>query len=120
MTAVYSGQADKAQILSHPDPMIRWYREMKEQPGVFEPSNPAWTGEKDGTKKWIYSGTIHDIAGVAANLCLKLHRTHPIAVNGNAKVGVLRHIWEEYGKQIVIGVMISIIGLVFGVAIGGV
>ena len=81
---------------------------------------PGYTEEKDGTKKWIYSGTIYNIADVAANLCLKLHGTHPIKPTLKAKVSTLRHIWQEYGKQIVIGVIVSIISLGIGVAIGGV
>jgi len=117
LTAVYANNAEKAEILDHPDPLIRWYRTLKEQPGVCESSFPAYTDEDDGTKLWIYSGTIHGVAEVAANMCLQLHGTNPIILPVEPTPNIFVRIWHEYGKQIVIGVIVSIISLVIGMAL---
>jgi hypothetical protein len=101
LSVALKSQPDTAQIISHHDPKVRWYRAMKVLSGAYKPGLVAFqtndAGENMGN---IYGGTIYNLPEVAANLCLHFHSRHPITVPWYQKI------YDQYGKKIIIGVIL--------------
>ena len=67
------------ELLSERDPKTRWYKALKEYGGEFEIGRNILylKGEP------IFKGSVHSVAEVSANLCLKLHSNQPIKEDCN-------------------------------------
>jgi hypothetical protein len=109
LSVALKSQTNATEILSHQDPKVRWYRAMKLLSGAHEPGLVAFqtndAGENLGN---IYGGTIHNLPEVAANLCLHLHSRHPITVSW------YQRIYEQYGKEIIVGVILILVTALIG------
>ncbi|MBI1389113.1 MAG: hypothetical protein GC154_11765 [bacterium] len=100
-----SNQEDSYSNLNHPDPVICWYRALKQYSGSYEfgimSQQINESGEGGG---WIYSGTIYNPGSVAANVCLYCH----------GKMAVQQSLWmkmhDDYIKPIVIGLILALAG----------
>lgn len=101
--------ACSAEILNHEDPKIRWYRLLKNTSASYERGISGYQSDEEGNSlEWIHGGTISNICESSANLCLQLHSTHPIKQKWHEIV------YQDYGKQIVIGIILLLIGGVIG------
>jgi hypothetical protein len=98
-------QACSDEILNHEDPKIRWYRLLKNTSAIYERDNPAYKCDDEGNNLgWLYGGTISNICESSANLCLQLHSSHPIKLKWHEVL------YQDYGKQVIIGIILLIIG----------
>lgn len=103
LTEALKGQTDAEKILSHPDPKIRWYRALKFLSGAHKTDSPGYqTNEAGENLGWIFGGTFYNLPEVAGNVCLKLHGKHPI------KALWYERIYEQYGKEIIVGLVIAL------------
>ncbi|MBQ0799419.1 MAG: hypothetical protein KBT63_09035 [Porticoccaceae bacterium] len=109
ITDVLTESDSFSEILNHKDPKIRWYRLLKNHSTSYYRSVPGYQTEDDGSKGWIYAGTISNIGKGSANLCLWLEAHFPITQPW------YRTLYGDYGKEIVIGVILIIISAIFAV-----
>ncbi len=109
ITEVLGGIEAYDAMLNHEDPKIRWYRLLKQKTTSYSRSSSGYQIEDDGSKGWIHGGTISRIGEGSANLALWLHANHPI------KQYWVKTLYQDYGKEIVVGVVLIIASAVFAV-----
>lgn len=96
-------------ILSESDPKIRWYKTLKELSGQFKLQFPAYEKDDGGNHiGTILMGDITQVVEASANLCLKLHVEYPIQNKRN----IFKSIYNDYGKEILIGIILIILSLI--------
>jgi hypothetical protein len=88
---------------------------VKELSGEFRAELPATELDSDGNPiGQIYTGTVSNFVAVSANLCLSLEAEYPIRDD--------RPFWhilyDDYGKQIVIGTILAVIAAIIGLSFG--
>jgi hypothetical protein len=112
---VYSAKVpEQAALLQIPDHKTRWYTLLK-QSSPFCDSLYGEQRNEDGTSAgFIYSATLHSVAEHCANLCLALQTEHPILERSNK----WRWFHDNYGKAIVVGAVIALIGAAIKLAFG--
>ena len=93
------------EIIDHDDNAICWYRALKKFSKCHEIGLPAFITDKDGNDKGtIFTGSIHNVPENSANVCLFLELHYPVRMRWYKKV------WNEYGKEIIIGVTVTALG----------
>ncbi len=97
------------ELLNHTDPKVRWYRLLKSSTASYQNGLAGYQTDDDGNNLgWLYTGTINNICEGSANLCLQLHTTNPI------KPKLRETLYQDYGKQIIIGIILLFIGGLIG------
>jgi len=94
-------------ILGYRHPPMRWYRALKELSNAAEPGSVGYQ-IVDGRDQGIYKWTINNIGEVAANVCLDLHARYPIRPTWRQRI------YHEYGKEIVIGLVVALAAALCG------
>ena len=108
LTAVCANDSSYAEILDHSDPLIRWYRALGMQPRAVTNPMSMYSENPDGTRNWSHVGDIEHVPQMAANLCLRLHGTHPIS-SEIAEASWVAQIWDKYAMPILIAVVSGLI-----------
>lgn len=91
------------------DPRLRWYNLLKEASPSFRDLRYGEQRNADGTSAgFIYMGSLPQFADASANLCLSLHTSHPI----ENKPSRWRWFHENYGKSLIIGIILALVGTV--------
>lgn len=108
-TDVLKGNGSYSEILDHEDPKIRWYRLLKIHSTSYDHGLSGYQTEDDGSKGWIHAGTISNIGEGSANLCLWLEAHCPITQSW------YKTLYEDYGKEIIVGIILIIISAIFAV-----
>lgn len=102
-------------LLKEKNPRIRWYRTLKELSGEFQPELPATELDTDGNATGhLYIGSLHNVVATSANLCLTLHVDHPVQDERT----FLQRLYDDYGREIVIGVILALITAIIGLFFG--
>jgi hypothetical protein len=107
-------------LLKEQDPRLRWYRALKDLSGEFQTDYPAQAlDEKGNFVGHIFYGSLHGVAEASANLCLRMYAEFPLRDDRSFWV----RLYDDYGKEIVIGTMVALTGaivtLIIGVFFGG-
>ena len=112
---IYSAKVpEQAALLNISNPKIRWYTLLK-QTSQFEQFVYGEQHNEDGSSAgFIYSATLHSIAESSANLCLALQAEYPIV----ERTSKWQWFHDNYGKAIVVGVVLALIGAVVKVVFG--
>ncbi len=98
-----------SEVLNHKDPKIRWYRLLKNHSTSYDRGVSGYQTEDDGSKGWVHTGTISNLGEGSANLCLWLEAHYPITQPW------YKTLYEDYGKEIVVGAILIIISAIFAV-----
>jgi hypothetical protein len=107
-------------LLAEPNPNIRWYRALKELSGEFQPDFPGEVRDEAGNfMGHIFCGHLHAVAEASANLCLRMYAEFPLREDRS----FWRRLYDDYGKEIVIGTFIAIttaiVSIIVGIFFGG-
>lgn len=97
-------KSELKEIVGHHDPKICWYRALKKFSGSYKPGPPAyWTDKGGNNVRWVSIGSIDELAGNSANVCLYMELHYPV------KLGFYKKLWNEYGREITITVVGAVI-----------
>lgn len=96
-------KAELREITNHQDSKICWYRALKKFSNSCSPRFYAVQKDKKGDDSVIVISSIHDLAENSANVCLFLEVHYPLTTKFYIKL------WNDYGKQIAIGIIIAVI-----------
>lgn len=103
-----------AEILAEKDARTRWYRALKELAG-YEANFLAYEADERGNRTGaIHSACIPKVVEVSANLCLLLHVEYPVKDQRK----LYEKIYDDYGKEIVIGSILALITTIVGIFFG--
>jgi hypothetical protein len=106
-TETLVGSNDYSEILDHKDPKVRWFRLLKKHSTSYQRGNSGYQTGNNEDKEWIHTGTISNIGYGSANLCLWLEAHFPITQPW------YKTLYEDYGKEIIIGIILIIISAIF-------
>jgi hypothetical protein len=94
-------------LLAIPDPEVRWFNLLKAKSPLFGDHSYGQQINEDGSSAgFIFTGTLRQPAEASALLCLSLHATHPLLY----KKSKWRTSFENYGKPILIGTILLVVG----------
>ena len=98
-------KAELKEILAHPDFKICWYRALKKFSRAYQFGNRVMQADEFGRDAGaIFTGSIYNLPENSANVCLFLELHYPVRTRWYKKV------WNEYGKEIIIGVTVTALG----------
>lgn len=110
--AVGKKKAEIRNVINHSDPNISWYRALKEFSNAYKSKSYGITKDKEGNETGvIFFGSIFNIAENSANLCLYMEANYPV------KSKLYKRLWDNYGKQIFIGVSIAVLAALLTTAL---
>lgn len=98
-------KAELREIINQHDSKICWYRALKKFSDAYKHKFYAVKKDKEGNDAGIiFTGSIFNVPENSANVCLymELHYAR--------KTRFYKKLWNEYGKQIIVGVAIAVIG----------
>lgn len=100
-------------LFAEPDPIQRWYLLLVKYSGAVENILSGYE-EADGERRWVYSGTISEPVSVSANQCLEMEVKFPVRDSRKW----YRRLYDDYGREIVIGTILTLITLILGLFFG--
>ncbi len=101
-------------LLAENNPEIRWYRAIKEFSGDFRTELPGKEiGENGEILGYIHFGSTSGVVKSSANFCLWLQGNFPVKDSRSWP----ERIYDDYGKQIVVGTILAVITAILGWAI---
>lgn len=104
---VYSKDVpEQAKLLAIEDPKTRWYALLKTFAGVQNLMYGEQRNDDGSSAGFIYSGTVNSFVESSANLCLALHLEKPV-VERQSK---WKWFHDNYGKALIVGVVLAIVG----------
>jgi len=106
LTKVVFGMEEFEKFISHSDPKIRWYRLLKNKSVNYIYTLTCYQTEEDGSKSGIHGGSIHKIANGSANLSLWLEANYPIKQHWTTRI------YHDYGKELIVGIVLSVIAAI--------
>ncbi len=101
---VGQNKSELKEIINHNDPKICWYRALKKFSGSYKPGPPAyWTDKESNNIHWVFIGSIDELAESSANVCLQMELYYPV------RLKIYQKLWNDYGREIIITVVGTVI-----------
>lgn len=103
-------------LLKISNPQHRWYIALKNLSGAFSADFPGEVRDAEGNfRGHIFVGSLHGIAEAAAIVCLSLQVEHPL----RDERGFWRRLYDDFGKELVIGSILALLAAILGLFFGG-
>ncbi|WP_337912459.1 hypothetical protein [Vibrio cholerae] len=109
LAIVLKSESEYADIVAGNNVKWMWYRMLKKNTSSYKMGSSGYEIADDGTRNWIYTGSLNNIGESAANLALWLNAKYPLRPKINIEAWY-KKLYRDYGKEILIGVVVAIIG----------